>query len=82
MTTDLCFVRRFHTYRYVLVFVPLVGYLGGTREMFGLILLSDGQNEGPLNNGSDIYSSACSPLVWNNLGLFHMYFRTCPKRLI
>ena len=36
---------------YVLVFVPRVGYLGGTREMFGLVLVSDGQNEGPLNNG-------------------------------
>ena len=41
--------------------------------MFGLVLVSDGQNEGPLNNGSDIYCSACSPLVWDNLGLFHMY---------
>ena len=41
--------------------------------MFGLVLVSDGQNEGPLNNGSDIYCSACSPLVWNNLSLFHMY---------
>ena len=38
--------------------------------MFGLVLVSDVQNEGPLNNGSDIY---CSPLVWDNLGLFHMY---------
>ena len=37
--------------------------------MFGLVLLSGGQNEGPLNNGSDIY---CSPLVWDNLGLFHL----------
>ena len=36
--------------------------------MFGLVLVSDGQNEGPLNNGSDIYYSACSPLVWDNLG--------------
>ena len=43
--------------------------------MFGLVLVSDGQNEGPLNNGSDIYCSACSPLVWDNLGLFHMYMR-------
>ena len=41
--------------------------------MFGLVLVSDGQNEGPLNYGSDI-CSACSPLVWNNLGLFHMCF--------
>ena len=40
--------------------------------MFGLVLVSDGQNEGPLNNGSDIYCSACSPLVWDNLGLFHL----------
>ena len=40
--------------------------------MFGLVSVSDGQNEGPLNNGSDIYCSACSPLVWDNLGLFHM----------
>ena len=39
--------------------------------MFGLVLVSDGQNEGPLNNGSDVYCSACSPLVWDNLGLFH-----------
>ena len=37
--------------------------------MFGLVLVSDVQNEGPLNNGSDIY---CSPLVWDNLGLFHL----------
>ena len=46
--------------------------------MFVLVLVSDGQNEGPLNNGSDIkfYCSACSPLVWDNLGLFHMYSRT------
>ena len=29
--------------------------------MFGLVLVSDGQNEGPLNNGSDIYCSACFP---------------------
>ena len=41
--------------------------------MFGLVLVSDGQNEGPLNNGSDIHCSACSPLVWDNLGLFQMY---------
>ena len=40
--------------------------------MFGLVLVSDGQNEGPLNNGSNIYCSACSPLVWDNLGLFHL----------
>ena len=40
--------------------------------MFGLILISDGENEGPLNNGSDIYCSACSPLVWHNLGLLHL----------
>ena len=45
--------------------------------MFGLVLVSDGQNEGPLNNGSDIYCSACSPLVWDNLGLFHMYTTSC-----
>ena len=45
--------------------------------MFGLVLVSDGQNEGPLNNGSDIYCSACSPLVWDNLGLFHMYNTSC-----
>ena len=38
--------------------------------MFGLVLVNDGQNEGPLNNGSDMYCSACSPLVWNNLGLY------------
>ena len=43
ITTDLCFVRRFHTY--VLVFVPRVGYLGGTREMFGLVLVSDAWSE-------------------------------------
>ena len=30
--------------------------------MFGLVLVSDGQNEDPLNNGSDIYCSGCSPL--------------------
>ena len=81
----MCFVRRFHAY--VLVFVPRVGYLGGTRETFGLVLVSDGQNEGNLNNGSDIYCSACSPLLWDNLGLFHMYMshdrgpirvQTCP----
>ena len=43
--------------------------------MFGLVLVSDVQNEGPLNNGSDIY---CSPLVWDNLGLFHMpLYNTC-----
>ena len=47
--------------------------------MFGLVLVSDGQNEDPLNNGSDIYCSACSPLVWDNLGLFHMFFK-CPPR--
>ena len=41
--------------------------------MFGLVLVSDGQNEGPLNNGSDMYCSACSPLVWDNLGLFLLY---------
>ena len=41
--------------------------------MFGLIFVSYGQNEGPLNNGSDIYCSACSPLVWNNISLLHMY---------
>ena len=41
--------------------------------MFGLVFESDGQNEGPLNNGSDIYCSACSPLVCDNLGLFHMW---------
>ena len=41
--------------------------------MFGLVLVSDVQNEGPLNNGSDIY---CSPLVWDNLGLFHMHLDT------
>ena len=28
--------------------------LGGTRETFGLVFVSDGQNEGPLNNGPDI----------------------------
>ena len=31
--------------------------------MFGLIFVSDDQNEGPSNNDSDIYCSACSPLV-------------------
>ena len=40
--------------------------------MFGLVLVSDGQNEGPINNVSDIYCSAFSPLVWDNLGLFHL----------
>ena len=40
--------------------------------MFGLVLVSDGQNEGPLNNGYDIYCSAWSPLLWDNLGF------TCP----
>ena len=39
ITTDLSFVRRFHTF--VLVFVPRVGYLDGTREMFGFVLVSD-----------------------------------------
>ena len=39
--------------------------------MFVFVLVSDGQNEGPSNNGSDIYCSACSSLVWDNLGLFH-----------
>ena len=43
-----------------------------TRDVW-VVLVSDGQNEGPLNNGSDIYCSACSPLVWDNLGLFHVY---------
>ena len=48
--------------------------------MFESVLVSDGQNEGPLNNGSDMYCSACSPLVWDNLGLFHMYLSYCRSR--
>ena len=41
--------------------------------MFGLVFVSDGQNEGLLINiGSDTYCSACSPLVWNSLGLLHL----------
>ena len=46
MTTDLCFVRRFHTY--VLVPRLVLDTLGRTREMFGLVFVSDGQNEDPL----------------------------------
>ena len=47
--------------------------LGGTREIFGLVFVSDGQNEGPLIMAVIFYCSACSPLVWNNLGLLHIY---------
>ena len=47
MTTDLCFVRRFHTY--VLVFAHRVWclvFLGGICYMVGLVFVSDGPNEG------------------------------------
>ena len=40
--------------------------------MFGLVLVCDGQNEGALTNCSAIYCSAFFPLVWDNLGLFHL----------
>ena len=46
--------------------------------MIGLVLVSDGQIVGTSNNGSGIYCAACSPLVWNNLGLLHMYMTVLP----
>ena len=41
--------------------------------MFGFVFVSDGPNEGLLIMAlHDIYCSACSPLVWNSVGLLHM----------
>ena len=45
------------------------GVLGAYRRIWHQLVVEDGRLVS-LNNGSDIY---CSSLVWNNLGLFHMY---------
>ena len=41
--------------------------------MFGLVFVSDGQNDGPLTTALILIVAACSPLVWNSLDLLHMY---------
>ena len=48
MTTDLFFVRRFHTYCMFYFSRLVLDILGGTRETFGLVFVRDCQNEGPL----------------------------------